>query len=69
MMPAIGAPVAANTSLGASLILLPCLRCLLRATNWTCTDYILRYIDTERAIRLDTKLLLRSIALLRSDQR
>lgn len=47
MMPAIGTPVAANTSLGASLILLPCLWCLLRAGDRTRTDDILRYIDVK----------------------
>lgn len=35
MMPAIGTPVAANTSLGASLTL-PCL-CLPDFGDWTCT--------------------------------
>lgn len=72
MMPAIGTPVAANTSLGASLILSPCLRCLPRAAeDRMCTDDVtaLRWENKQkkkRAIRLGTiaKLLLRSVAFI-----
>lgn len=53
MMPAIGTPVAANTSLGASLILLPCLWWSAsggRSDAWWYTALCWR----ERAIRLGT---------------